>query len=122
MSANLGEILARENLISPQHLSGGSRLSARGTVVDWDQSVKLGLVSDDMITAVFRQDGIPSVNLELFHIDESVLRPFLRRSLKNIQFCPFSRRSHSHAGYGRSDKRLAMDDIKFMTGFEFDLS
>ena len=72
MSAKLGEILVRENLISPQHLrqaldyqrEHGGRLGFN--------LVKLGLVSDDTITAVLsRQYGIPSVNLELFDIDDS---------------------------------------------------
>ena len=71
MSAKLGEILVRENLISPQHLrqaldyqrEHGGRLGFN--------LVKLGLVSDDTITAVLsRQYGIPSVNLELFDIDD----------------------------------------------------
>ena len=71
MSAKLGEILVRENLISPQHLrealdyqrEHGGRLGYN--------LVKLGLVTDDMITAVLsRQYGIPSVNLELFQIDD----------------------------------------------------
>src|SRR5258706_13683776 len=75
MSAKLGEILVRENLISPQHLrqaldyqrEHGGRLGYN--------LVKLGFVSDDTITAILsRQYGIPSVNLELFNIDDSVLR------------------------------------------------
>ena len=79
MSAKLGEILVRENLISPQHLrealdyqrEHGGRLGFN--------LVKLGLVSDDMITAVLsRQYGIPSVNLELFQIDPQVLHDILR--------------------------------------------
>src|ERR1043166_611958 len=62
MSAKLGEILVRENLISPQSLrealdhqrQHGGRLGFN--------LVKLGLVSDDMITAVLsRHYGIPSV-------------------------------------------------------------
>ena len=70
MSAKLGELLVRENLISPQKLrealdyqrEHGGRLGFN--------LVKLGLVSDDMITAVLsRQYGIPSVNLDLFNID-----------------------------------------------------
>src|SRR5437016_13367110 len=75
MSAKLGEILVRENLLTPEQLrealdyqrEHGGRLGFN--------LVKLGSVSDDMITAVLsRQYGVPSVNLDLFHIDESVLR------------------------------------------------
>src|SRR5256885_14635578 len=75
MSAKLGEILVRENLISPQQLrealdyqrEHGGRLGYN--------LVKLGLVSDDMITAVLsRQYGGPSVNLGLVDIEETVIR------------------------------------------------
>ena len=89
MSAKLGEILVRENLISPQHLrealdyqrEHGGRLGFN--------LVKLGLVSDDMITAVLsRQYGIPSVNLDLFNIDPSVLSLIPQEVAQNILFCP----------------------------------
>ncbi len=75
MSAKLGEILVRENLLTPQQLrealdfqrEHGGRLGFN--------LVKMGMVSDDMITAVLsRQYGVPSVNLELFDIDEAVIR------------------------------------------------
>jgi len=92
MSAKLGEILVRENLISPQHLrealdyqrEHGGRLGFN--------LVKLGLVSDDMITAVLsRQYGIPSVNLDLFHIDESVLRLIPQEVAQKYSVLPLSR-------------------------------
>src|SRR5438874_2367208 len=78
MSAKLGEILVRENLISPHHLrqaldyqrEHGGRLGFN--------LVKLGLVSDDTITAILsRQYGIPSVNLELFEIELASVAPEL---------------------------------------------
>src|SRR5580765_246943 len=92
MSAKLGEILVRENLISPQHLrealdyqrEHGGRLGLN--------LVKLGLVSDDMITAVLsRQYGIPSVNLELFDIDQSVLRLIPQEVAQKHSVLPLSR-------------------------------
>src|SRR5437667_9776448 len=92
MSAKLGEILVRENLISPQHLrqaldyqrEHGGRLGFN--------LVKLGLVSDDTITAVLsRQYGIPSVNLELFDIDDSVLRLIPQEVAQKYSVLPLSR-------------------------------
>ena len=92
MSAKLGEILVRENLISPQHLrqaldyqrEHGGRLGYN--------LVKLGLVSDDTITAVLsRQYGIPSVNLELFNIDDSVLRLIPQEVAQKYSVLPLSR-------------------------------
>jgi len=118
MSAKLGEILVRENLISPQNLrealdyqrEHGGRLGYN--------LVKLGLVSDDMITAVLsRQYGIPSVNLELFQIDESVLRLIPQEVAQKYSVLPLSRVGATLTlAMVDPTNVFAMDDIKFMTG------
>jgi type IV pilus assembly protein PilB len=118
MSAKLGEILVRENLISPQHLrealdyqrEHGGRLGFN--------LVKLGLVSDDMITAVLsRQYGIPSVNLDLFHIEEQVLRLIPREVAQKYSVLPLSRVGATLTlAMVDPTNVFAMDDIKFMTG------
>src|SRR6266852_3822458 len=118
MSAKLGEILVRENLISPQHLrqaldyqrEHGGRLGFN--------LVKLGLVSDDTITAVLsRQYGIPSVNLELFDIDDSVLRLIPQEVTPKYSVLPLSRVGATLTlAMVDPTNVFAMDDIKFMTG------
>jgi type IV pilus assembly protein PilB len=118
MSAKLGEILVRENLISPQNLrealdyqrEHGGRLGYN--------LVKLGLVSDDMITAVLsRQYGIPSVNLDLFQIDESVLRLIPQEVAQKYSVLPLSRVGATLTlAMVDPTNVFAMDDIKFMTG------
>ncbi len=118
MSAKLGEILVRENLISAQHLrealdyqrEHGGRLGYN--------LVKLGLVTDDMITAVLsRQYGIPSVNLDLFQIDESVLRLIPQEVAQKYSVIPLSRVGASLTlAMVDPTNVFAMDDIKFMTG------
>ena len=118
MSAKLGEILVRENLISPQHLrealdyqrEHGGRLGFN--------LVKLGLVSDDMITAVLsRQYGIPSVNLELFQIDQPVLRLIPQEVAQKYSVLPLSRVGATLTlAMVDPTNVFAMDDIKFMTG------
>ncbi len=118
MSAKLGEILVRENLISPQHLrealdyqrEHGGRLGFN--------LVKLGLVTDDMITAVLsRQYGIPSVNLDLFQIDEPVLRLIPQEVAQKYSVLPLSRVGATLTlAMVDPTNVFAMDDIKFMTG------
>src|SRR3954463_7338009 len=118
MSAKLGEILVRENLISPQHLrqaldyqrEHGGRLGYN--------LIKLGLLSDDTITAVlFRQYGIPSVNLELFNIDDSVLRLIPQEVAQKYSVLPLSRVGATLTlAMVDPTNVFAMDDIKFMTG------
>ena len=118
MSAKLGEILVRENLISPQHLrealdyqrEHGGRLGYN--------LVKLGLVTDDMITAVLsRQYGIPSVNLDLFQIDPSVLRLIPQEVAQKYSVLPLSRVGATLTlAMADPTNVFAMDDVKFMTG------
>src|ERR1044072_381481 len=118
MSAKLGEILVRENLISPQSLrealdhqrEHGGRLGFN--------LVKLGLVSDDMITAVLsRHYGIPSVNLELFNIDAAVLRLIPQEVAQKHSVLPLSRVGATLTlAMVDPTNVFALDDVKFMTG------
>jgi type IV pilus assembly protein PilB len=118
MSAKLGEILVRENLISPQSLrealdhqrEHGGRLGFN--------LVKLGLVSDDMITAVLsRHYGIPSVNLDLFNIDPAVLRLIPQEVAQKHSVLPLSRVGATLTlAMVDPTNVFALDDVKFMTG------
>ncbi len=118
MSAKLGELLVRENLISPQNLrealdyqrEHGGRLGFN--------LVKLGLVSDDMITAVLsRQYGIPSVNLDLFNVDAAVLRLIPQEVAQKHCVLPLSRVGATLTlAMVDPTNVFAMDDVKFMTG------
>src|ERR1043166_3384954 len=92
MSAKLGEILVRENLISPQHLREALDYQrAHGGRLGFNL-VKLGLISDDMITAVLsRQYGIPAVNLELFNIDPGVIGLIPQEVAQKHSVLPLSR-------------------------------
>jgi type IV pilus assembly protein PilB len=118
MSAKLGEILVRENLISPQHLrealdyqrEHGGRLGFN--------LVKLGLISDDMITAVLsRQYGIPSVNLDLFNIDPSVISLVPQEVSQKHSVLPLSRVGATLTlAMVDPTNVFAIDDVKFMTG------
>lgn len=122
MSAKLGEILVRENLLSAQQLRDaldyqrdhGGRLGFN--------LVKLGLVSDDMITAVLsRQYGVPSVNLELFDIDESVIRLIPHDVAEKYFVLPLSRVGATLTlAMVDPTNVFAMDDIKFMTGLNIE--
>jgi type IV pilus assembly protein PilB len=122
MSAKLGEILVRENLLTPQQLrealdfqrEHGGRLGFN--------LVKMGLVSDDMITAVLsRQYGVPSVNLELFDIDDSVIRLIPREVADKYSVLPLSRVGATLTlAMVDPTNVFAMDDIKFMTGLNIE--
>jgi type IV pilus assembly protein PilB len=119
MSSRLGEILIKDSLISTDQLKqaldyqkkNGGRL---GTCL-----VKLGLVNDDDITAVLsRQYGVPSINLKFYEIDPSVIKLVPQETATRYQIVPLSRVG-STLTIAMTDPTnvFAMDDIKFMTGF-----
>ncbi|MDI1240724.1 MAG: type IV-A pilus assembly ATPase PilB [bacterium] len=118
MSAKLGEILVRENLVTPQQLrealdyqrASGGRLGSN--------LVKLGMISDDVITAVLsRQYGVPSINLDLFQIDDDVIRLISQEVALKYSILPISKvGSTLTLAMADPTNVFAMDDIKFMTG------
>ena len=118
MSAKLGEILVRENLISSQQLretleyqrTNGGRLGSN--------LVNLGIISDDVITAVLsRQYGVPSINLELFQIEESTIKLISQEVAQKYSVLPISKVGATLTlAMADPTNVFAMDDIKFMTG------
>ena len=119
MSAKLGEILVRENLVTPQQLrealdyqrTSGGRLGSN--------LVRLGIISDDVITAVLsRQYGVPSINLDLFHIEDEVIKLISQEVALKYMVLPVSRVGATLTlAMADPTNVFAMDDIKFMTGF-----
>jgi type IV pilus assembly protein PilB len=119
MSSRLGELLVKESIISAAQLKQalehqkqhGGRL---GTCL-----VNLGLVSDEDITAVLsRQYGVPSINLKFYEVDPAVIKLVPQETAVRYQIVPLSRVG-STLTIAMTDPTnvFAMDDIKFMTGF-----
>ena len=122
MSAKLGEILVRENLITSQQLretldyqrANGGRLGSN--------LVKLGYVSDDVVTAVLsRQYGVPSINLDLFQIETEVIKLISEDVALKYSVLPISKVGATLTmAMADPTNVFAMDDIKFMTGLNVD--
>ena len=122
MSSRLGEMLVKEQLITGDQLreamayqkAHGGRL---GSVM-----IKLGFVNDDEITGVLsRQYGVPSINLKYYEVDPSVIRLIPQDTAIRYQVVPLSRVG-STLTIAMTDPTnvFAMDDIKFMTGFNIE--
>ena len=122
MSGKLGELLIKENLISADQLkqalehqkASGGRLG--------NSLVKLGFLSDDDVTAVLsRQYGVPSINLGYFEVDSSVTKLIPMETAMKYQILPLSRVGSSlTVAMVDPTNVFAMDDIKFMTGFNIE--
>ncbi|MGA3324450.1 MAG: type IV-A pilus assembly ATPase PilB [Terriglobia bacterium] len=122
MSGKLGEILLKENLITADQLkqalehqkANGGRLG--------NSLVKLGYLNDDEVTAVLsRQYGVPSINLAYFEVDPSITKLIPMDTATKYQVLPLSRVGASLTlAMVDPTNVFAMDDIKFMTGFNIE--
>src|SRR5579863_3423536 len=122
MSGKLGEILIKENLINADQLKqaldhqkmNGGRLG--------NSLVKLGFLNDDEVTAVLsRQYGVPSINLAYFEVDPNVTKLIPVETASKYQVLPLSRVGSSLTlAMVDPTNVFAMDDIKFMTGFNIE--
>src|SRR5260370_24424313 len=119
MSGRLGEILLKERLITQDQLqkaldfqrANGGKLGSCLT--------KMGFITDDDITGVLsRQYGVPSINLKFYEIDPNVIKLIPQDTALRYQVIPLSRVS-SVLTIAMIDPTnvFAMEDIKFMTGF-----
>jgi len=119
MSVRLGEILLKESLITQEQLqkaldfqrANGGKLGSCLT--------KMGFITDDDITGVLsRQYGVPSINLKFYEIDPNVIKLIPQDTALRYQVIPLSRVG-SVLTIAMTDPTnvFAMDDIKFMTGF-----
>src|SRR5881397_2744598 len=119
MPSQIGELLVKENFITSDQRdealkyqrTHGGRL---GSVL-----ISLGYVEDDDITALLsRQYGVPSINLAYFEIDPTVIKLIPVETAQKYLIVPLSRVG-STLTIATVDPTnvFAMDDIKFMTGF-----
>ena len=118
MPTQIGELLVRENFITPDQLElalkhqrqNGGRL---GSIL-----INLGFVEDDDITALLsKKYGVPSINLAFFEIDPAVVKLIPIDVAQKYMVVPLSRVGSTLTVASVDPTNVfAMDDIKFMTG------
>ena len=124
MSQRLGDLLVRERIITPEQLEKALRAQREngpharlGSML-----VALGFVTDEEVTNFLsRQYGVPAINLQYFEIDPSVVKLIPEETAKRYQILPLSRVGASLTiAMVDPTNVFAMDDIKFMTGFNIE--
>ncbi len=119
MPVRIVELLLKEKRITPDQLQEalthqrehGGRLGAN--------LVKLGHVKDEEITALLsKQYGVPSIALNQFEINPSVVKLVPAETARKYQIVPLSR-AGATLTIAMTDPTnvFAMDDVKFMTGY-----
>jgi type IV pilus assembly protein PilB len=124
MSQRLGDLLVKEKIITHDQLDKALKAqresgpnSRLGSTL-----VHLGFVSDEEVTNFLsRQYGVPAINLQYFEIDSSVVKLIPEETAKRYQILPLSRVGASLTiAMVDPTNVFAMDDIKFMTGFNIE--
>ncbi|HOI15510.1 MAG TPA: type IV-A pilus assembly ATPase PilB [Geobacteraceae bacterium] len=123
--SRLGELLVRSNLITKEQLqraleeqkNSGGQLRL-GTIL-----VKEGYISETELTAFLsKQYSVPSINLAEFDIDPAVVKLLPSDVVQKYQAIPVNR-AGSTLILAMSDPSniFAIDDIKFMTGYNVEV-
>src|SRR5439155_11025332 len=119
MPVRIGELLLKEKRITPDQLQQALNHQKAGGGKLGYNLVKLGLVKDEEITSLLsKQYGVPSINLSQFEIDPGVIKLIPADTAEKYQIIPLSR-AGSTLTIAMTDPTnvFAMDDIKFMTGY-----
>jgi len=119
MPVKLGELLLKENMVTPQQLQEALSYQKRNGGKLGKSFVTLGYVRDEEITSLLsRQYGVPSINLEHFEVDPGIIKIIPAETARKYQILPLSR-SGATLTIAMADPTnvFAMDDIKFMTGY-----
>src|SRR5512142_806958 len=119
MPVKLGELLLKENLVSPQQLQEALNHQKMSGGKLGKAFVSLGFVKDEQITTLLsRQYGVPSINLDHFEVDPAIIKIIPAETARKYQVLPLSR-SGATLTIAMADPTnvFAMDDIKFMTGY-----
>ena len=122
MSQRLGDLLVKEKVITPEQLEQAIKLQKEAHIRLASALVKLGFLSDEDVTNFLsRQYGVPAINLSYFEIDPAVVKLIPYETAKRYQILPLSRVGASLTiAMVDPTNVFAMDDIKFMTGFNIE--
>jgi type IV pilus assembly protein PilB len=119
MPVKLGELLLKENMVTPQQLQEALAHQKMNGGKLGKAFVSLGYVRDEEITSLLsRQYGVPSINLDHFEVDPAIIKIIPAETSRKYQILPLSR-SGATLTIAMADPTnvFAMDDIKFMTGY-----
>src|SRR5919112_1820394 len=119
MAVRIGELLLKEKRITPEQLQEALNYQRQNGGKLGFNLVKLGHVKDEEITALLsKQYGVPSIALGQFEIDPAVIKLVPAETAQKHQIVTLSR-AGATLTIAMTDPTnvFAMDDIKFMTGY-----
>src|SRR5258708_7527797 len=122
MSQRLGDLLVKEKIITQEQLQQATKNQKENNSRLGAALVKLGfLTEEDFTNFLSRQYGVPAIKLSYFEMDPAVVKLIPFETAKRYQILPLSRVGASLTiAMVDPTNVFAMDDIKFMTGFNIE--
>ncbi len=119
MSKKLGELLVKAGLITQEQLETAMSVQNKDGGRLGHTLIKLKYVSEDEITQFLsKQYGVPAINLAKLNIDGSVVKLVPSDVAQKYEVLPVSRQGATLTlAMVDPTNVFAMDDIKFMTGY-----
>jgi len=119
MSDKLGEILVKNNTITPEHLSAALKEQKKSGRMVGSILVGMGVLQDsELLQFLSEQHGVPSIKLSEFQIDPEVLKIIPAGVASKYQIMPISAKDSTlTVAMIDPGNIFALDDIKFLTGY-----
>ena len=117
--SRIGELLVRENLISPAQLQKAQEESRRTGKRIGEILPRMGFIAETELTQfVAKQYGVPSINLQDFEVDAEVIALIPKDVARKHTVVPVNRAGSSLiVAISDPANIYAIDDIKFLTGY-----
>ncbi len=115
----IGDLLVRENLISPAQLQKAQEEAKRTGKRIGEILPRLGYIAEtDLTQFVAKQYGVPSINLQEFEVDPEVIALIPKDVARKHTVIPVNRAGSSLIVAIVDPANIyAIDDIKFLTGY-----
>ena len=119
MALKLGDMLLRSGVITQDQLNKALEQQQKNGEKLGYNLIKMGFVKEETITQMLSQQyGVPAINLGKFEVDAGIVKLIPQDVSRKYQVVPISR-SGATLTIAMVDPTnvFAMDDIKFMTGY-----
>ena len=121
--SRLGELLLRDQIISPEQLQRAQEESKKSGERLGNTLVKVGAIQEDDLTQFLsKQYGVPAINLAEFDIDNEVVALVPKEVAQRHRVVPVNRAGSSLIiAIADPANILALDDLKFVTGYNIEV-
>ncbi len=119
MAGKLGQMLVLSSIITEEQLKNALEMQRTSGGRLGSNLVKLGFVTEDkLVTFLSKQYGVPAINLSEYKIDPAVVKLIPLNIAQKYQIMPVARVGATITiGMVDPSNVFAIDDIKFMTGY-----